>query len=63
MAYKNVRQHSDKGNARIEYDKALLRVVTSIMKYDNQLFKEFMDNDSFKHWMTARVFELTETVR
>ena len=61
-AYKNARQYSDRENARIEHDKALLRVVTSIMKDDNQLFKEFMDNDSFKHWMTARVFELTETV-
>ena len=58
-AYKNARQHSDRENARIEHDKALLRVVTSILKDDNQLFKEFMDNDSFKHWMTARVFELT----
>ena len=61
VAYKNARQHSDRENARIEHDKALLRVVTSIMKDDNQLFKEFMDNDSFKHWMTARVFELTDT--
>ncbi|MYF78535.1 MAG: type I restriction endonuclease subunit R, partial [Chloroflexi bacterium] len=58
-AYKNARKYSDRENARIEHDKALLRVVTSIMKDDNQLFKEFMDNDSFKHWMTARVFELT----
>ena len=61
-AYKNARQHSDRENSRVEHDKALLRVVTSIMKDDNQLFKEFMDNDSFKHWMTAKVFELTETV-
>ncbi len=59
VAYKNALQHSDKENARIEHDKALLRVVTSIMKDDNQLFKEFMDNNDFKHWMTARVFELT----
>ncbi len=59
-AYKNAKQHSDRENARIEHDKALLRVVTSIMKDDNQLFKEFMDNDSFKHWMTAKVFELTD---
>jgi len=59
-AYRNARQYSDRENARIEHDKALLRVVTSIMKDDNQLFKEFMDNDSFKRWMTTKVFDLTD---
>ena len=29
------------------------------MKDDNQLFKQFMDNDGFKRWMTDTVFELT----
>ncbi|MDE0553597.1 MAG: type I restriction endonuclease subunit R [Candidatus Poribacteria bacterium] len=60
-AYRNAQQHSDKENTRIELDRALLRVMTSIMNDDNQLFKQFMDNASFKHWMTARVFELTGT--
>ena len=52
---------SDKENTRIELDRALLRVMTSIMNDDNQLFKQFMDNDSFKHWMTAKVFESTSS--
>ena len=29
------------------------------MKDDNQLFKQFMDNDGFKRGMTDTVFELT----
>ena len=58
-AFQNARENSDEENARIEHDKALQRVVTSIMKDDNQLFKQFMDNDSFKHWMTGKVFDLT----
>ena len=33
--------------------------MTSMMKDDNQLFKQFMDNDGFKRWMTDTVFELT----
>ena len=61
VAYNNARQHSDRENTRIELEKALRRVVTSIMKDDNQLFKEYMDNDNFRHWMTAKVFELTNT--
>ena len=58
-AYKNAQQHSDKQNARIEHDNALFRVMTSLMKDDTELFKQFMDNDSFKRWMTDTVFDLT----
>ena len=55
-AFRNARQNSDKQNARIEHDKALLRVMTSLMKDDTTLFKHFMDNDSFKRWLTDRSF-------
>ena len=58
-AYRNARRNSDTDNARIEHDRALLRVMTSMMKDDNQLFKQFMDNDGFKRWMTDTVFDLT----
>ena len=58
-AFRNARRNSDRENARIEHDKALLRAMTSMMKDDNQLFKQFMDNDGFKRWMTDTVFELT----
>ena len=55
-AFRNAQQNSDKENARIEHDKALQRVMTSIMKDDNELFKQFMDNESFKRWLTDAVF-------
>ena len=58
-AYKNAQEYSDKQNARIEHDKALVRVMTSVMKDDTELFKQFMDNESFKRWMTDTVFALT----
>ena len=58
-AFKNARENSDKENARIEHDKALLRVMTSLMKDDTELFKQFMDNESFKRWMSDTVFGLT----
>ena len=35
----------------------LARVVTGMVKDDAELFKQFMDNEGFKHWMTDRVFE------
>jgi len=58
-AYQNARQHSDKQNARIEHDKALGRVMTAVLKDDTELFKQFMDNESFRRWLTDTVFGLT----
>ncbi|MCJ8502584.1 type I restriction endonuclease subunit R [Desulfatitalea alkaliphila] len=58
-AYRNAQRHSDKQNARIEHDKALLRVMTAVMKDDTELFKQFMDNEGFKRWMAETVFGLT----
>ena len=57
-AFKNAQRNSDKENARIEHDKALLRVMTSLMKDDTELFKQFMDNVGFKRWLTDTVFGL-----
>ena len=57
-AFKNARQNSDQDNARIEHGKALTRVMTALIKDDAELFKQFMDNDSFKRWMTETVFGL-----
>ena len=58
-AYRNAQRNSDKQNARIEHDKALLRVMTAYMKDDTELFKQFVDNESFKRWMADTVFRLT----
>jgi len=58
-AYYNARQNSDKQNARIEHDKALGRVVTALLKDDTELFKQFMDNESFRKWLSDTVFGLT----
>ena len=58
-AYRNARENSDKENARVEHDRALLRVMTSLMKDDTQLFKLFMDDAGFKRWLTETMFHLT----
>ena len=58
-AYQNAKRNSDKQNARIEHDKALARVMTAVLNDDTELFKQFMDNESFKRWMTDTVFGLT----
>jgi type I restriction enzyme R subunit len=58
-AYQNAKQNSDKQNARIEHDKALERVMTALLNDDTELFKQFMDNESFRRWMTDTIFGLT----
>jgi len=59
QAYKNAKQNSDRQNAKIEHDKALKRVITAMFKDDAQLFKQFQDNESFRHWLTETVFGMT----
>ena len=58
-AFRNALRYSDRENTRIEHDKALRRVMTSMMKDDTELFRQFMDNDGFRRWMTDTVFGLT----
>ena len=59
QAYQNAKKNSDRQNARIEHDKALKRVITSLFTDDAQLFKQFQDNEFFRHWLTDTVFGLT----
>ncbi len=58
-AYQNAKKNSDRQNARIEHDKALSRVMTALLKDDTELFKQFMDNESFRRWLTDTVFGQT----
>ena len=57
-AFKNAQQNSDRENTRVEYDKVLLRVITAVMKDDSELFKQYMDNDGFKRWLSDTVFDI-----
>ena len=58
-AFKNACQNSDRQNARIEHDKALSRVLTSMMKDEMQLYKLYANNPDFSRWIKDTVFGLT----
>lgn len=58
-AYQNAKKNSDKQNARVEHDRALSEAIVSIMNDDGELFKQFMDNQSFKSWLSEKIFDLT----
>lgn len=34
------------------------QVMTTVLKHDTELFKQFMDNESFRRWLTETVFGL-----
>ena len=57
--YANARQHSDRQNAQVEHNRALEKVMTSMMEDESQLFKLFTDNETFKSWLQEKVFEAT----
>jgi type I restriction enzyme R subunit len=58
-AFQNAQKNPDRQNARIEHDKALLRVMIGLMKDQTELFKQFSDNESFHRWLADTVFALT----
>jgi len=52
-------RYSDLQNARVEFEKALGRVMVGLLADQTELFKQFSDNDSFKKWLSDAVFGLT----
>ena len=58
-AYQNAMKNSDRQNARIEHDKALLTAVTEFVQDDTELFKQFVDNESFRRWIQEMNFAAT----
>ena len=36
-----------------------MRVMNAVLKDDTALFKQFVDNESFRGWLTNTVFGLT----
>ena len=59
VAYQNAVRNSDEQNVRVELEKALPRVMNTVLKDDTQLFKMFWDNESFRRWLSDAVFRIT----
>ncbi len=57
--YQNAMRNSDAQEARTESERALQKVIFSIMADNMELFKQFQDNPSFKKWLSDLVFNLT----
>jgi type I restriction enzyme R subunit len=59
QAYQNAKKNTP-NTARIEHDKALERVVVSLLKDDTELFKQFFQNESFRRFVTDMVYGMTQ---
>src|SRR5690606_3313737 len=57
-AFKNARENTPAA-ARIEHDKALAKVMLSLLKDDTQVYKQFVENESFKRAVSDLVYSLT----
>jgi len=58
QAYRNA-QLNTPNTARLEHDKALARVMLTLLKDDTEAYKQFVENDSFKRFVSDLVFDLT----
>ena len=57
-AYQNARKNTPNA-ARIEHDKALAKVMLTLLKDDTQVYKQFVENESFRRFVTDMVFTIT----
>jgi len=58
-AYRNACLNSDKQNALIEHNNVLSKVMLEAFQDFADLYKQFSDNESFKRWLSERMFNLT----
>jgi type I restriction enzyme R subunit len=59
QSYRNAKQNTPNA-ARIEHDKALAKVMLTLLKDDTQVYKQFVENESFHRFVTDMVFNLTQ---
>lgn len=58
QAYQNAKMNTPH-TAHIAHDKALEKVMQSFLKDDTEVYKQFVENESFRRAVTDMVFELT----
>ncbi|MBI1212965.1 MAG: DEAD/DEAH box helicase [Alphaproteobacteria bacterium] len=57
-AYQNAKENTPH-TARMAHDEALAKVMQHLLKDDTQVYKQFVENESFKRFVGDMVFELT----
>jgi type I restriction enzyme R subunit len=58
QAFRNALENTP-GAARIEHEKALAKVMLTLLKDDTQVYKQFVENDAFRRAVSDFVYSLT----
>jgi type I restriction enzyme R subunit len=58
QAFRNARENTP-GAARIEHDKALAKVMLTLLKDDTQVYKQFVENEAFRRAISDFVYSIT----
>ena len=56
-AFRNARQNTP-DTARLEYDRALARAMLDLVKDDTEVYKQFVQNESFKRTVADMVYRI-----
>jgi type I restriction enzyme R subunit len=59
-AYRNARENTPH-TARMAHDQALAKVMQHLLKDDTQVYKQFVENESFKRFVGDMVFAITSS--
>ena len=57
-AYQNAKENTPH-TARLAHDRALGKVMQHLLKDDTQVYKQFVENDSFRRFVADMVYALT----
>jgi type I restriction enzyme, R subunit len=57
-AFQNAKRNTP-GAAKIEHDKALARVMLELLKDDTEVYKQFVQNESFKKFISDMVYQMS----
>jgi len=60
-AYRNAQENTPH-TARMAHDQALAKVMQHLLKDDTQVYKQFVENDSFKRFVGDMVFAMTNSL-
>jgi type I restriction enzyme R subunit len=58
--YKNAQENTPH-TARMAHDQALNKVMQSLLKDDTHVYKQFVENESFKRFVSDMVYGMTST--
>lgn len=58
QAYLNAKRNTP-NTARIEHDKALGNIMLGFLKDDTEVYKQFVQNDSFRRYVADMVYGMT----